>query len=81
MTNIRYGYVRYAGGHFPRRVGFDAASLGFFPSVVAQLTPVAKMFPRVDISGLQSIGTEAYDVLNNDVHSLFCQPVEAARRA
>ena len=69
--NVRYGYIRYAGGHKPRRLGFDIKELGFSDSVAAQLTGTAALFPRIDISGLESLGYEGYDTLNNDVHSLF----------
>jgi len=71
VMNIRYGYARFAGGHFPRRINFDIAALGFSSDVVSALTTVNNMFPRVDVAGLVSLGTEGYDVLNNDVHSFF----------
>ena len=71
IMNVRYGYIRYAGGHKPRRLGFDIKELGFSDSVAAQLTGTAALFPRIDISGLESLGYEGYDTLNNDVHSLF----------
>ncbi len=71
VMNLRYGYTRFAGGHFPRRLGFDAADLGFSANVVSELNPIAQMFPRVDVSGLNAIGFESSDVLNNDVHTLI----------
>jgi hypothetical protein len=71
VLNIRYGYARYAGGHAPRRLGFDPADLGF-PQEFADLAPSQfRMFPRIDISGVQPIATEAPSQRNNDVHSLF----------
>jgi hypothetical protein len=77
--NVRYGYLRYAGGHKPRRVGFDVESLGFSPAVAALLTSTAKMFPRIDISGLESLAFEGYDVLNNDGHTFFASFTKQAR--
>ncbi len=71
VMNIRYGYIRYAGGHKPRRLGFDISQLGYSSSVVAQLASTAQLFPRYDISGVESLGYEGYDTLNNDVHTLF----------
>lgn len=71
VVNLRYGYSRYEGGHNPRRVGFDISQLGFPSAVAAQLQSEVKMFSRFDISGLESIGYEGFDVLNEDIHSLF----------
>jgi hypothetical protein len=71
VLNMRYGYTRYAGGHAPRRLGFDPAELGF-PGQFASLAPSQfRMFPRVDISGLTPLATETASLRNNDVHSLF----------
>lgn len=71
VLNMRYGYTRYAGGHAPRRLGFDPATLGF-PQQFAGLAPSQfRMFPRIDISGLQALGSETASLRNNDVHSLF----------
>ena len=69
VANVRYGYIRFVGGHKPRRLGFDVTQLGFAPNIAAQLQATAKLFPRVDISGLESVGYEGYDALNNDVHT------------
>jgi hypothetical protein len=71
ILDVRYGYIRYPGGHKPRRLGFDIKQLGYSDAVVSQLTSTADLFPRIDISGLESLGYEGYDTLNNDVHSLF----------
>lgn len=71
ILNARYGYTRYAGGHFPRRLGFDLSQLGFTPEALRTIGGVADLFPRFDVSGIESIGYEGYDVLNNDVHALF----------
>jgi hypothetical protein len=71
VMNIRYGYTRYAGGHSPRRLGFDPAELGF-PRSFADLAPSHfRMFPRIDISGLQALAFETPTLRNNDVHSFF----------
>ncbi len=74
--NLRYGYLRYEGGHFPRRVGFDVGSLGFPSTTTAQLTATASLFPRIDISGQDSVAFEGYDVLNNDAHTIFASVVK-----
>jgi len=71
LMDIRYGYSRYAGGHQPRRVGFDATQLGFAPPVVGNLTLTDKLFPCVQTMGMANVGCEAHDVLNNDIHTLF----------
>jgi hypothetical protein len=71
VIDVRYGYIRYAGGHFPRRLGFDIGQLGFSSSVTSQLAQTGEMFPNVGISGMQSLGGEGADVYNNDVHSFF----------
>jgi hypothetical protein len=71
VMDIRYGYGRYAGGHKPRRLGFDLKKLGFSDAVVAELTATSDLFPRFDVSGLESLAFEGYDTLNNDVHTLF----------
>ena len=71
IMNIRYGYIRYAGGHYPRKLGYNPSQLGFPSQVVSQLTPVATMFPRVSVAGLPSLGSESADVKNTDTHSVF----------
>ncbi len=71
LMDVRYGYSRYAGGHQPRRVGYDTGQLGFSPTVVSQLTLTDKLFPCVQTTGLASLGCEAHDVLNNDIHTFF----------
>lgn len=71
IMNLRYGYIRYAGGHKPRRLGFDIRELGFSDSIATQLASTADLFPRFDVSGLESLGYEGYDTLNNDAHSVF----------
>src|SRR5258708_17347589 len=69
--NLRYGYARYAGGHTPRRVGYDISQLGFSSAAASTIGGVAKLDPGVDVAGVESIGYEGYDVLNNDIHT-FC---------
>lgn len=71
VLNVRYGYIRYGGGHQPRSLGFDPAALGFPGNVVSQLTTVTKIFPSISASGLSSMGNEGADLKNNDVHSFF----------
>jgi len=71
VMNVRYGFTRYEGGHTPRRVGYDIQKLGFSSDVASQLQSTVQMFPRVDVSGQESIGYEGYDVLNEDIHSAF----------
>ena len=61
IMDVRYGYIRYAGGHSPRTLGYDIGQLGFSSSVTDQLTQTADMFPRVAISGAQSLGSESAD--------------------
>jgi hypothetical protein len=71
IMDVRYGYIRYAGGHSPRRLGFDINQLGFSSSVASMLAQTAQIFPRFAISGEQSIGSESADIYDNDVHTLF----------
>jgi len=71
IMNIRYGYARYAGGHYPRKLGYDVSQLGFSSSVTSLLTPVASMFPRVAVTGMPTFASESADVKNTDTHSLF----------
>jgi len=74
--NVRYGYLRYEGGHKPRRAGFDVGSLGFPAPTTALLTATTKLFPRIDISGLTSAAFETYDVLDNDAHTMFASAIK-----
>ncbi len=71
IMDVRYGFIRYEGGHKPRRLGFDVSTLGYSDSVAGQIATTADLFPRYDISGIESIGYEGYDTLNNNVHALF----------
>jgi hypothetical protein len=71
FMDVRYGYTRYAGGHFPLRLGYDVSQLGFPSAATSLLTQTAQIFPRIAISGEQGLGSESADVLNNDVHSFF----------
>ena len=71
VMNIRYGYSRYAGGHQPRRVGFDPANSGFRLLWYLSSRLPDKLFPCVQTTGLASLGCESHDVLNNDVHTFF----------
>ena len=71
VLNFRYGYSRSTGGHTPSRVGFDVSQLGFPAATLSQLTEVISMFPRVVVSGLATLGNDAYDRVTEDVHSAF----------
>jgi hypothetical protein len=71
VLNFRYGFSRSTGGHTPPRVGYDLSQLGFPASTLSQLTGVTSMFPRVSISGLATLGNEAYDRVTQDLHSFF----------
>lgn len=71
VMNIRYGYERYAFEHRPRTYGYDPAQLGFSGDTLAQLSSRVKIFPRVDVAGLATLGGEEGDRTYNDVHSLF----------
>src|SRR5207247_10661566 len=58
VMNVRYGYSRFASGHFPRRLGFDVSALGFPASTVSLLQSITRIFPRVDINGIARLAFE-----------------------
>ncbi|HWQ54374.1 MAG TPA: carboxypeptidase-like regulatory domain-containing protein [Bryobacteraceae bacterium] len=76
VVNVRYGYIRYGAAHTPRRVGEEMSKYGFPAQTVAQLGGVINMIPLIATSGLTSIGTEAADYVNSDVHSLFASATQ-----
>jgi hypothetical protein len=50
VLNIRYGYIRYGAGHFPRLLDYDVSGLGF-SSTVVPLYGCEKMLPNISIAG------------------------------
>jgi hypothetical protein len=72
IMNLRFGINRFRSGHSPRKLGYDPAQLGFSPDVTNLLSAkLGPMFPRVDVAGLMSIGTETPTNLNTDIYSGF----------
>ena len=70
ILNIRYGLLREEQLNNSHSAGFDPSSLGFPASEVSQFE--AKMFPRFDIAGYTSLGTQYFTLVNraNTTHSL-----------
>ncbi len=70
VLNIRYGLLREEQINNSHSAGFDATTLGFPASTVAQYE--AKMFPRFDIAGYTSLGTQFFTLVDraNTTHSL-----------
>lgn len=70
VLNIRYGLVREEQINNSHSAGFDATTLGFPASAVNQFE--AKMFPRFDIAGYTSLGTQFFTLVDraNTTHSL-----------
>ena len=70
VLNIRYGFLREEQVNNSHSAGFDPATLGF-PASVANLYE-AKMFPRFDIAGYTSLGTQYFTLVDreNTTHSL-----------
>lgn len=70
VLNIRYGLLREEQVNNSHSAGFDITSLGFPASVVNQYE--AKMFPRFDIAGYTSLGTQYFTLVDreNTTHSL-----------
>lgn len=58
LLNVRYGLNHRLVNRKPISAGFDLASLGFAPSVVA--TAQAAEFPRIDVQGFQSLGQATF---------------------
>lgn len=76
VLNVRYGYIRYAFLHKTRTLGFDPADLGFSPETTSLLTRTVKMFPAININGLENMGSEGADIYFNDVHSFFASVIK-----
>jgi hypothetical protein len=70
VLNIRYGLLREEQINNSHSAGFDVASLGLPASTVSQFE--AKMFPRFDIAGYTSLGTQYFTLVDraNTTHSL-----------
>jgi hypothetical protein len=66
-------HTRYVATHVPPRKGFDVASLGFPTSTVALLQRNIKVFPALTVSGLQTIGNEAPDLITEDMADYFAR--------
>jgi hypothetical protein len=58
LLNLRYGLNHRLVDRQPISAGFDLASVGFAPSVVA--TAQAAEFPRIDVQGFQSLGQATF---------------------
>jgi hypothetical protein len=74
VIDVRYGYQRYPIGSGPKSQGFDLSTLGFPQAVVNQLAyrnPLSVAFPRVDVSGIQSLNSENPSFTGDDIHSWF----------
>lgn len=72
VMNVRFGINRFRSGHSPRKLGYDPAELGFSSDVTNLLTAkLGPMFPRVDVAGLMSIGSETATNLNTDIYSAY----------
>lgn len=74
VMDLRYGFQRYPIGSLPKSVGFDLSTLGFSSAVMNQLAyrnPLAVTFPRVDVSGLQTLNGESPSFTADDIHSWF----------
>jgi hypothetical protein len=70
IINLRYGLLREEQNNKSHSAGFDVTSLGF-PSSLASAYESA-MFPRFDISGYTSLGTQYFTLVDraNTTHSL-----------
>jgi hypothetical protein len=64
-------HSRWYSGHDPLRSGFDASTLGFQGTPLAQLQQTIKVFPTIGVSGLQTLAGEGYDLGTTDVAEYF----------
>jgi hypothetical protein len=74
VVDVRYGFQRFQIASNPKSTGFDLSTLGFSQSLVDQLAyrmPLQRTFPRIDVSGVQSLQTETPNFTADDIHSLF----------
>ena len=69
--DMRYGYIRYAGGHIPRRLGFDWDSSDSSSEISRSSPKQLTSFPRSPSPAHRHSVAKAADNLNNDVHSFF----------
>ena len=63
VLNVRYGFVRGTISAAPPSLGFDPTKLGFPASTVSQFE--TKLFPRFDIAGYTSLGTQFFTITQN----------------
>ena len=56
LLNVRFGMIRYGNITQYRPAGFELASLGFPASFAGQV--VEQQFPRIDITGIRTLGNE-----------------------
>jgi hypothetical protein len=70
ILNVRYGLLREEQTNDSHSIGFDASTIGLPPSLTGQFE--ANMFPRFDIAGYTSLGTQYFSLVerNNTTHSL-----------
>src|SRR5438093_1915697 len=62
VLNVRYGLVRERQLNSSGSLGFDPSKLGFPASLKSQYEAV--MFPRFDIAGFTSLGTQFFTLVN-----------------
>ncbi|MCC7497835.1 MAG: TonB-dependent receptor [Bryobacterales bacterium] len=74
VFNFRYGFQRSPALSYEPSRGFDLATLGFSQSLVDMLgfrDPMAKVFPTVNVAGLQGLQGEGASKRAEDIHSLL----------
>jgi len=62
ILNVRYGLLRETQLNNSGSAGFDPTKLGFPASLVSQYETL--MFPRFDVSGFTSLGTQYFTLVN-----------------
>ena len=81
VMDLRYGFQRYPISGPPKSTGFDLSKLGFPQALLNQLAyrnPLAVTFPRIDVTGVQTLQGENPSFTGDDIHSFFAdfnQPI------
>ena len=74
VMDLRYGFQRYPISGTPKSTGFDLSKLGFPQALVNQVAyrnPLAVTFPRIDVTGVQTLNGENPTFTGDDIHSFF----------
>jgi hypothetical protein len=69
VVDLRYGYSHNRGVSAPVSAGLDLATLGFSPTLLAQVNPTFSALPTIAIDGLNSLNGSTFSKYGRYFHS------------